>query len=347
MADGVSVRGGSQFYGPPSGPAPRGNFYAPRSGPPATGTFYKPPTTNQNKGRAPLRGSSGAGRSQGSSPAPTTGRIRQGPGITAAGMNRAAAGLAGQDDGLSAFELWQLMGGGSGGGGGGGGPSRAQIQAQAAPSRARIEAMYKQYADMIAAREADITKNYTTAGQNLQSIYGGAEQNINESYNAARAAQTAQLQALGLTETAPPTNTNQQAYAASILSRLGAAGMSENDAARVAAINNNLALRNAATGEGARTLSSFDAQLANALASAGSGGGGGGGGGGGSFRDMLAAMQFDATRQENAANMAFRESQARPNVNVDWNSFYAKAIEDGLSESDAINRANAQARYAY
>jgi hypothetical protein len=86
--------------------------------------------------------------------------------------------------------------------------------------------------------------------------------------------------------------------------------MSENDAARVAAINNNLALRNAATGEGARTLSSFDAQLANALASAGSGGGGGGGGGGGNFRDMLAAMQFDATRQENAADFAFREAQA-------------------------------------
>jgi hypothetical protein len=162
---------------------------------------------------------------------------------------------------------------------------------------------------MIASREADITKNYTTAGQNLQGIYGGAEQNINESYDAARAAQTAQLRALGLTETAPPTNTNQQAYAASILNRLGAASMSENDAARVAAINNNLALRNAATGEGARTLSSFDAQLANALASAGSGGGGGGGGGG-NFRDMLAAMTFDATRQENAANMAFRERQA-------------------------------------
>jgi hypothetical protein len=284
-----------------------------------------PPTTNKSTGRAPLRGSTGAGRAQGSKPAPTsgTGRIRQGPGITAAGMNKAAAGLTGEDGGLSAFELWQLMGGGSGGGGGGGGPSRAQIQAQAAPSRARIEAMYKQYADMIAAREADIAKNYTTAGQNLQSIYGGAEQNINESYNAARAAQTAQLQALGLTETAPPTNTNQQAYAASILSRLGAAGMSENDAARVAAINNNLALRNAATAEGTRTLSDFDAQLANAMASAGRGGGGGGGGGGGNFRDMLAAMQFDATRQENAANMAFRESQAsRPGTP----SIYEQAI---------------------
>ncbi len=238
------------------------------------------------------------------------------------------------DDELSAFELWQLMGGGSGGGGGGGGPSRAQIQAQAAPSRARIEAMYKQYADMIAAREADITKNYTTAGQNLQSIYGGAEQNINESYNAARAAQTAQLQALGLTETAPPTNTNQQAYAASILSRLGAAGMSENDAARVAAINNNLALRNAATAEGTRTLSDFDAQLANALASAGSGGGGGGGGGGGNFRDMLAAMTFDATRQENAAEQAFRESQVRPTVDV--NSLYNYARDTlGMDNQEA------------
>ena len=309
MADNVSVRGGSQFYGPPSGPAPRGNFYAPRSGSAPTGNFFMPPARNQSTGRAPLRGSTGAGRAQGSKPAPTsgTGRVRQGPGITAAGMNRAAAGLTDQDDGLTAFELYlQSLGGG---GGGGGGMSRGQIQAQAAPSRARIEAMYKQYADMIAAREADITKNYTTAGQNLQSIYGGAEQNINESYNAARAAQTAQLQALGLTETAPPTNTNQQAYAASILSRLGAAGMSENDAARVAAINNNLALRNAATAEGTRTLSDFDAQLANALASAGRGGGGGGGGGG-NFRDMLAAMQFDATRQENAANMAFREQQA-------------------------------------
>jgi hypothetical protein len=239
-----------------------------------------------------------------------------------------------------------MFGGGSGGSGGGG-PSRAQIEAQAAPSRARIEAMYKQYADMIASREADISKNYATAGQNLQSIYGGAEENINQSYNAARAAQTAQLQALGLTETAPPTNTNQQAYAASILNRLGAASMSENDAARVAAINNNLALRNAATGEGARTLSSFDAQLANALASAGRGGGGGGGGGGLSPANAIAAMTLQYNMEKDASDRAFRESQARPNVNVDWNSFYAKAIEDGLSESDAINRANAQARYAY
>jgi hypothetical protein len=241
---------------------------------------------------------------------------------------------------LSAFELWQLMGGGSGGGGGGGGPSRAQIQAQAAPSRARIEAMYKQYADMIASREADISKNYTTAGQNLQSIYGGAEQNINESYNAARAAQTAQLQALGLTETAPPTNTNQQAYAASILSRLGAAGMSENDAARVAAINNNLALRNAATAEGTRTLSDFDAQLANALASAGSGGsgGGGGGGGGGNFRDMLAAMTFDATQERNAYDRAFQQSQVRPTV--DKNSLYNYAIDVlKLNEDQALKYA--------
>lgn len=245
-----------------------------------------------------------------------------------------------QNRGLSAFELWQLMGGGSGGGGGGGGPSRAQIQAQAAPSRARIEAMYKQYADMIAAREADIAKNYTTAGQNLQSIYGGAEQNINESYNAARAAQTAQLQALGLTETAPPTNTNQQAYAASILSRLGAAGMSENDAARVAAINNNLALRNAATAEGTRTLSDFDAQLANAMASAGSGGsgGGGGGGGGGNFRDMLAAMTFDATQERNAYDRAFQQSQVRPTV--DKNSLYNYAIDVlKLNEDQALKYA--------
>jgi hypothetical protein len=248
------------------------------------------------------------------------------------------------DDSTSILDALAAMFGG--GDGGGGGPSRAQIEAQAAPSRARIEAMYKQYADMIASREADITKNYTTAGQNLQGIYGGAEQNINNSYAAARAAQTAQLQALGLTETAPPTNTNQQAYAASILNRLGAASMSENDAARVAAINNNLALRNAASGEGTRALSNFDAQLANALASAGRGGGGGGGGGL-SPANAIAAMTLQYNMERDASDRAFRESQARPNVNVDWNSFYAKAIEDGLSESDAINRANAQARYAY
>ena len=215
---------------------------------------------------------------------------------------------AGQNQGLTAADIWQMMNGG--GGGSGGGPSRGQIQAQAAPSRARIEALYKQYADMIASREADISKNYATAGQNLQGIYGGAEQNVNQSYNAARAAQTAQLQALGLTETAPPTNTNQQAYAASILNRLGAASMSQNDAARLAAINNNLALQNAASAEGTRTLSGFDAQLANALASAGSGGGGGGGGGGGNFRDLLAAMNFDADQEKAAYDRVFQQSQA-------------------------------------
>jgi hypothetical protein len=214
-----------------------------------------------------------------------------------------------QDSGMSFLDALMAMAGG-GGGGGYSGPSRAQIQAQAEPARARIEAMYKQYADMIAGREANIKNNYATAGQNLQGIYGGAAQTTNAAYDSARAAQIAQLKALGLTETAPPTNTDQQAYASSILSRLGAAGMSENEAARVAAINNNLALRNAATGEGARTLSSFDSSLMNALNSVGSGGGGGGGGGGLSPSNILAAMGMDYRAQQDAADMAFKQQQA-------------------------------------
>lgn len=251
-----------------------------------------------------------------------------------------------QDSGMSFLDALMAMAGGGGGGGGYSGPSRAQIQAQAEPARARIEAMYKQYADMIAGREADIKNNYATAGQNLQGIYGGATENVNNAYNAARAAQTAQLQALGLTEMAPPTNTQQQAYATSILGRLGAAGMSENEAARVAAINNNLALRNAASAEGTRTLSGFDSALMNALNSVGSGGGGGGGGGGLSPSNILTAMGMDYRAQQDAADMAWKQQQAgQGKPSVDFNSLVNAGKSMGMSDADAIRYAQGAAQY--
>ena len=261
-------------------------------------------------------------------------------------LARQQAAGAGEDSGMSFLDALMAMAGGGGGGGGYSGPSRAQIQAQAEPARARIEAMYKQYADMIAGREADIKNNYATAGQNLQGIYGGATENVNNAYNAARAAQTAQLQALGLTEMAPPTNTQQQAYATSILGRLGAAGMSENEAARVAAINNNLALRNAASAEGTRTLSGFDSALMNALNSVGSGGGGGGGGGGLSPSNILTAMGMDYRAQQDAADMAWKQQQAgQGKPSVDFNSLVNAGKSMGMSDADAIRYAQGAAQY--
>lgn len=238
----------------------------------------------------------------------------------------------GQDQGGLLDMLMAMAGGG--GGGGYGGPSRAQIKAQGEASRARIESLYKQYADMIAGRSADIQSNYANAANMLGNIYGGAAQNVNNAYDAARLAQTAQLKALGLTEMAPPTNTQQQAYSTSMLDRLKASGLSENEANRIAALNNNLALRNAASAEGARTLSSFDAALASALASAGSGGGGGGGGMSLRPSDIISAAKYDYRAQKDAYD------RAHPAAVQDNVAKYNALINQGIDPKIALSLAN-------
>lgn len=242
--------------------------------------------------------------------------------------------------------IMALLGGLTAGGGGGGGVSGAQIQAlqdRGAQDRARIEALYKSYADMIGARRGDIEGNYATGTQNLSSAYNQAASTNQAAFDAARQAQTRQLQQLGLTEMAPPTNVQAQTEAAQQTERLKQAALAEQEANRQAAINQNISLQNAASREGTQQLAAFDQRLADIISQMQmSRGGGGGGGGGASASDLirayLGAAELDLNTQK-AANEAQMNALkfAQGGQTRDYAAEFQRLIDEyGFSEDTAI-----------
>lgn len=152
------------------------------------------------------------------------------------------------------------------GGDGGYGGLIANLQGNAPADRARIEALYKQYASAIASQEAGIQGNYAQSADSYGNIYDKASSNVSGGYDAARNAQTEQLKALGLTSYAPTDSSLQQAGASSKISDLRAAVLAQNEATRNAAISNNQAQVGAASREGVGAVSEFDRNLSNMLA---------------------------------------------------------------------------------
>ena len=226
---------------------------------------------------------------------------------------------AGQTNEEMIAELLGTLGGGGGGGGGRGGISAGQRQAMAA-NRARLEALYQRLAEDIAGRESAIEQMYQTAGTNLGGIYDTSVGEINKAYDAARAAQTAQLLALGMTEQAPPQSFGSQTAATTSLQNLRAAVLAQNEASRKAAITNQRLSSEAARREGAERLAQYDAEVAQAIAAASSGGGGGGGGGGGltpyqQATLLLKGREMDMDAQRAAAEFALKsQPAAKPNL---------------------------------
>ena len=237
--------------------------------------------------------------------------------------------------------------GGGGGGGGGRGPaySAAQIaeaQSGMSANRAKMEALYKRYADDITAREADIAANYGTAATNLGSIYDTATGNINKSYEQARAAQNAQLLALGMTEQTPVQTFGNQTGAVTSLENLKAAVLAQNEATRKAAITNQRLAAEGATREGTQKLSAYDAQMAKALAdmqnaTVSYGGGGGGSSSSGLSNKDYANLVLQKMKMDQDAAIAANKATGS---GVSYSSAYQEAIKAGrnATEADAYAR---------
>lgn len=161
-------------------------------------------------------------------------------------------------------------------GGGGGGSRRTYSDEQVAATQAKLQALYNRYAADILAQQDNINKNYAAGATNLGSAYDTAVGNINKSYDAARAEQTRQLLALGMTEQTPIQNVSAQVGDTSSLERLRAAVLAQNEASRNYAITNQRLASEAASREGAREVANVVAQMQQAMTSYGGGGGGGG-----------------------------------------------------------------------
>lgn len=155
--------------------------------------------------------------------------------------------------------------GGSGGAGGAGFDPFAGFKADTAANRARLAALYDAYTKDIGAGEAGINQNFGTAATDLGNIYGGAVNNINAAYDAARAHQLSQLQALGITNYVPDTNVLDQANTASDYEKLKSAVLAQNEANRLSAVSQNQATQRAAASEKLASLSAYDKQAAQAL----------------------------------------------------------------------------------
>lgn len=147
----------------------------------------------------------------------------------------------------------------SGGDGGSYDPASG-YKAQSARDRAMLAALYNQYMKQLGGNEAGINATYAANQAALGDIYGNATNQATAAYNAARDAQTAQLQALGISDSgAMPADTfSGQLAASNRFSDLGAAAQNFSDAQRLAAIAGNQTLVNAAGAEKRTGLADFD-----------------------------------------------------------------------------------------
>jgi hypothetical protein len=161
------------------------------------------------------------------------------------------------------------------GGGGGGGSRRTYSDEQVAASEAKLRALYGRYAQDILDQQGNINTNYATGATNLGSIYDTAVDNVNKSYDAARAEQTRQLLALGMTEQTPTQSFGNQTSDVGSFERLRAAVLAQNEASRNNAITNQRLASEAATREGNQQIAQTVAQMQQAMTNYGGGGGGG------------------------------------------------------------------------
>jgi len=191
------------------------------------------------------------------------------------------------------------------GGGGGGGGGRAYSDAQVGATEAKLRALYSRYAQDILDQQGNINQNYSTSAANLGGIYDTATGNVNKAYDAARAEQTRQLLALGMTEQTPTQSFGDQTGQVGSFERLRAAVLAQNEASRNAAITNQRLASEAATREGNQTIAQTIAQMQAATTG---GGGGGGTGGGLSPKDyaslILRKQELDQNAQIQAEKLA-------------------------------------------
>lgn len=234
----------------------------------------------------------------------------------------------------------------NGGGGGGGGSRRAYSDAEVAATSAKLQALYNRYASDVAAREADIAGYYDKSATNLGGIYDTSASNVAKAYEAARAAQTQQLLALGMTEQTPVSQFGNETAAVTSLNNLRAAVLAQNEASKGRAITNQRLAAEAAQREGAQAA----AQAAQAMASemVSTGGGGGGGGGLSPYQYAQIVLQRDKAESDNqyrAAQMAAQNAPKPTTPGVDVIGLYNSLVAKGTDPKVASGLAASQARY--
>jgi hypothetical protein len=186
---------------------------------------------------------------------------------------------------------------------------------------------------------------YDAAGTNLGSVYDTSVGNINSAYDAARAAQTEQLRALGMTEQTPVQSFGNQTAATTSLQNLRAAVLAQNEASRKGAITNQRLASEAARRQGAESAAQLVAEMQAAMVSTGGGGGGGGSRGLTPYQAANLRMQGEQNefnRQKAAQEFALK---SQPRATVDWNALYNEGKESGMDEKTAISYANSRAKY--
>lgn len=236
--------------------------------------------------------------------------------------------------------LRDLLGGG---GGGGGGSRRAYSDAQVAETQARLQAVYDRYAQDIADREATIGSMYDTAGTSLGGIYDTSTSNIAKAYEAARAAQTQQLLALGMTEQTPVAQFGNETAATTSLQNLRAAVLAQNEASKKAAITNQRLASEAARREGAAQIAQTIGQMQSEMVSTGGGGGGGGGLSPYQYASLVLQQQkADAANQYNAAKLAGTGNKVSGTT---WDAYFKQALDSGEGYAAATAFANSRAKY--
>lgn len=192
-------------------------------------------------------------------------------------------------------------------GGGGGGSRRAYSDAEVAATSAKLQALYNRYAADIAAREADIAGYYDKSGANLGSIYDTSAGNVSKAYEAARAAQTQQLLALGMTEQTPVSQFGNETASVTSLNNLRAAVLAQNEASKGKAITNQRLASEAAQREGAQAAAQAAQQMASEMVSTG-----GGGGGLSPYQYASLVLQRDKAESANQYNAARLAAQTAP-----------------------------------
>lgn len=198
-------------------------------------------------------------------------------------------------------------------GGGGGGSRRAYSDAEVAATSAKLQALYNRYAADIAAREADIAGYYDKSGANLGSIYDTSSGNVSKAYEAARAAQTQQLLALGMTEQTPVSQFGNETASVTSLNNIRAAVLAQNEASKGKAITNQRLASEAAQREGAQAAAQAAQQMASEMVSTG-----GGGGGLTPYQYAQMVLQRDKAESDNQYRAAQMAAQSAPATPVNW-----------------------------
>lgn len=165
--------------------------------------------------------------------------------------------------------------------GSGGGPARsgvdfaglrAQSTQTADDASARLRAMYAALHDRFVGDAPAIQQNFDQGAQSVGDNAAEATGNVNDAYDAARQAQTAQLAALGIGDAAGviagngESSTNDQAHAVANIAQNQAANQNQLSSGRTASLNYNGQIADAALQQGTDSASQIQRALQDKLA---------------------------------------------------------------------------------